>query len=714
MGVSGNSPAIGSKVNQAKKLDLVSISQKVDLLQSELAELFNATPFGSFSISYEGICLSINYTALIWLGRSLEETVGKPALKNWLTPVSFEKYERQINKQTGLNIDNYEIEILNKDGLIRPISLSLRQVGAFKDKDTIYRGILIDLTEQKRASERQKIESLAFETSFGVCIADKSGQILHCNQAVTHLTGYDKNSLQNYINEKIKSQDFKQSRIEEISKHLIADEYWEGEIQDQRKDGKIFSGWLSIKSVGKSANESKYYVACLYDLTENRKLQDQLSRYASFDSLTQLPNRRKLEEKLNREISVSRRSGLFGAVLFIDLDKFKSINDTKGHAAGDKLLIETGVRLIHSVRNEDMVARMGGDEFVVLLTDLSSDETRAGYQAKVIVEKIIMILSEPYILDDFEFRCTASIGIAIFGKDVSSADMIDHADLAMYEAKKLGRNRYHFFDLAMQEATINQVFLDQDLRRALGDRQLELYFQPQINNQFEVVSAEALLRWRHPQRGLMSADEFIPLAEETGLILPIGLWVLQNCCLQLKKWENDPFTKNISIAVNISARQFLEPKFDELVLECIQESKINPKLLILELTESIVHDILDTKKKMQNIGESGVRFSLDDFGTGYSSLSVLTELPIKQLKIDKSFVKSLFVNAPAESVIETIIGMAKNLGLSVVAEGVETRDQLNFLQSKGCGSYQGFLFGSPMDIFSFEKFLKEPKTYSLF
>jgi EAL domain-containing protein (putative c-di-GMP-specific phosphodiesterase class I) len=266
----------------------------------------------------------------------------------------------------------------------------------------------------------------------------------------------------------------------------------------------------------------------------------------------------------------------------------------------------------------------------------------------------------------------------------------------------------------MQEATINQVFLDQDLRRALGDRQLELYFQPQINNQFEIVSAEALLRWRHPQRGLMLADEFIPLAEETGLILPIGLWVLQNCCLQLKKWENDPFTKNISIAVNISARQFLEPKFDELVLECIQESKINPKLLILELTESIVHDILDTKKKMQNIRESGVRFSLDDFGTGYSSLSVLTELPIKQLKIDKSFVKSLFVNAPAESVIETIIGMAKNLGLSVVAEGVETRDQLNFLQSKGCGSYQGFLFGSPMDIFSFEKFLKEPKSYSLF
>jgi len=714
MGVSGNSPAIGSKINQAKMLDLASISQKVDLLQSELAELFNATPFGSFSISYEGICLSINYTALTWLGRSLEETVGKPALKNWLTPVSFEKYERQINKQTGLNIDNYEIEILNKNGLIRPISLSLRQVGAFKDKDTIYRGILIDLTEQKRASERQKIESLAFETSFGVCIADKSGQILHCNKAVTRLTGYDKNSLQNYINEKIKSQNFKQSRIEEISKHLIEQECWEGEIQDQRKDGNIFSGWLSIKSVGKNANESKYYVACLYDLTENRKLQDQLSRYASFDSLTQLPNRRKLEEKLNREISISRRSGLFGAVLFIDLDNFKSINDTKGHAAGDKLLIETGVRLVHSVRNEDMVARMGGDEFVVLLTDLSSDETRAGYQAKVIVEKILMILSEPYILDDFEFRCTASIGIAIFGKDVSSADMIGHADLAMYEAKKLGRNRYNFFDHAMQEATINQVFLDQDLRRALGDRQLELYFQPQINNQFEVVSAEALLRWRHPQRGLMSADEFIPLAEETGLILPIGLWVLQNCCLQLKKWENNPFTKNISLAVNISARQFLEPKFDELVLECIQESKINPKLLILELTESIVHDILDTKKKMQNIGESGLSFSLDDFGTGYSSLSVLTELPIKQLKIDKSFVKSLFINTPAESVIETIIGMAENLGLSVVAEGVETRDQLNFLQSKGCGSYQGFLFGSPMDIFSFEKFLKEPKTYSLF
>jgi diguanylate cyclase (GGDEF)-like protein/PAS domain S-box-containing protein len=714
MGVSGNSPAVGSKINQAKKLDLASISQKVDLLQSELAELFNATPFGSFSISYEGICLSINHTALTWLGRSLEETVGKPAFKNWLTPVCFEKYERQKNKQTGLDIDNYEIEILNKDGLIRPISLSMKQVGTFKENDTIYRGILIDITEQKRAIERQKIESLAFETAFGVCIADKSGQILHCNQAVTRLTGYDKNSLQNYLNEKIKSQDFKYSRFEEIAKNLLEHEYWEGEIQDQHKDGSTFSGWLSIKSVGKIENESKYYVACLYDLTENRKLQEQLSRYASFDSLTQLPNRRKLEEKLNREISISRRSGLFGAVLFIDLDNFKSINDTKGHAAGDKLLIESGVRLVHSVRNEDMVSRMGGDEFVVLLTDLSSDETRAGYQAKVVVEKILMTLSEPYILDDFEFRCTASVGIAIFGKDETSTDVIDHADLAMYQAKKLGRNRYHFFDLAMQEATINQVFLDQDLRRALGERQLQLYFQPQINNQFEVFSAEALLRWQHPQRGLMTAESFIPLAEETGLILPIGLWVLKNCCTQLKKWENDPLTKNICLAVNINSRQFLEPNFDKLVLECIQESKINPELLILELTESIVHDILDTKKKMQNIGESGVSFSLDDFGTGYSSLSVLTELPIKQLKIDKSFVKSLFVSTPAESVIETIIGMAENLGLSVVAEGVETRDQLNFLRSKGCRNYQGFLFGLPMDLFSFEKFLKEPKTYSLF
>lgn len=714
MGASDNCPADNSNIEMFKEIDVASISKKVDSLQSKLTDLFNTAPFGSFSLSNEGVCLSINRTALAWLDRSSEETVGSIALKNWLTPISFEKYEKERRRINSLNIDNYEIEIISKNGLIRPISLSLRQVGGFKGSDTIYRGILVDLTELKNATERQKIESLAFETAFGVCVADKSGLILHCNQAITRLTGYDKNSLQNHIREQINCRDVKQSQFEEITKNLSEHEYWEGEIKDRRKDGHPFSGWLSIQVVGRIENQAKYYVACLYDLTESRKLQDQLSRYASFDSLTQLPNRRKLEEKLNREISVSRRSGLFGAVLFVDLDNFKSINDTKGHASGDKLLIESGIRLVKSVRDEDMVARLGGDEFVVLLTDLSSDETRAAYQAKVIVEKLLTTLSNPYKFDDFEFRCTASIGISIFGKNESSSDVVGHADLAMYQAKKLGKNRFQFFDLAMQEATINQVFLDQDLRRALGDGQLELFFQPQIDNQLQIIAAEALLRWRHPQRGLMTGDTFIPLAEETGLILSLGSWVLENCCMQLKKWENDPFKKNLCLAVNISAKQFLEPKFDEIVLKCIKESNINPALIILELTESIVHDISDTKNKMQKIGSLGIRFSLDDFGTGYSSLSVLTELPITQLKIDKSFVKSLFKSQPAEVVIETIIGMAKNLGLSVVAEGVETRDQFNFLRSKGCNNFQGYLFGSPMNLEAFHTFIHGPKNYSQF
>jgi EAL domain-containing protein (putative c-di-GMP-specific phosphodiesterase class I) len=342
------------------------------------------------------------------------------------------------------------------------------------------------------------------------------------------------------------------------------------------------------------------------------------------------------------------------------------------------------------------------NNYISFLT-LPVDPSKTSYYTKEELAEV----AKSYEIEDFDFRCTASIGIAMFGGNDQVDDLIHNADLAMYQAKKLGRNRLQFFNQEMQDATVNQIILEQDLRRAIIEHELDLYFQPQFDENLRVFSAEVLLRWRHPDRGLMIAEDFIPLAEETGLILQIGALVIQRACEQLLKWEKDPDAGNISLSINISARQFIEPKFDEFVLAVLKKTHVNPAKLLFELTETIVHNIFDTKNKMINIGATGVRFSLDDFGTGYSSLSVLTELPIWQLKIDKSFIKNLFIKKSSQIVTETIIGMSESLALNVIAEGVETYEQLQLLRAKGCSNFQGNLLGAPMPIDRFEKFLRE-------
>ncbi|NDB68725.1 MAG: EAL domain-containing protein [Methylocystaceae bacterium] len=652
--------------------DAPLITRKIRALQSNINDIFNIVSFGALIIDETGICESVNNTLLAWLDRTNEEVVGKIAFQDWLTPESHEKFIGDKDRVTVFNLNNVELSIINKKGVVRKTLISAFPLGSVNGDKKHYRFILVDITEKLHELERHRVESLAF----------------------------------NSTNKKLSSRSDK-NYIAEIVASLEKNKKWEGEVNDYRKDGELFTGWLTIQPLQDSDDKTIYYVASLYDLTESKKLQRKLTWLAEFDSLTHLANRRKLSERLRREISISRRSGLFGAVFFIDLDNFKAINDAKGHAAGDKLLIETSHRLSQSLRAEDMVSRLGGDEFVILITDLSSDEKRAAYQAKMNAEKLLGVLSKSYEIDDFDFRCTASIGIAMFGGNDQVDDLIHNADLAMYQAKKLGRNRLQFFNQQMQDATVSQIILEQDLRRAIIEHELDLYFQPQFDENFRVFSAEVLLRWRHPDRGLMIAEDFIPLAEETGLILQIGALVIQRACEQLLKWEKDPDAGNISLSINISARQFIEPKFDEFVLAVLKKTHVNPAKLLFELTETIVHNIFDTKNKMINIGATGVRFSLDDFGTGYSSLSVLTELPIWQLKIDKSFIKNLFIKKSSQIVTETIIGMSESLALNVIAEGVETHEQLQFLRAKGCSNFQGNLLGAPMPIDRFEKFLRE-------
>jgi diguanylate cyclase (GGDEF)-like protein/PAS domain S-box-containing protein len=442
--------------------------------------------------------------------------------------------------------------------------------------------------------------------------------------------------------------------------------------------------------------------------SQRKQAANEIERLAYYDPLTSLSNRRLLYERLQHTLAASTRHHHYGAVLFIDLDHFKTINDTKGHNIGDLLLIEVARRLLSCVREGDTVARVGGDDFVVILEDLDDEPLQAAAQTEAASEKIRAVISQPYSLQGYEYHCTASIGISLFRNHENSVDeLLKRADTAMYQAKDAGRDTQCFFDANMQAALEDRMALEKDLYSALSEKQFRLYYQMQVDHSGHIIGAEALIRWQHPQRGLVLPVQFIPLAEETGLILLIGQWVLETACAQLKAWDADPLTAELQLAVNVSARQFGQPDFVEQVRLTLHSLALDPDRLKLELTESMVLDnIDDTIVKMYALRRIGVRFSMDDFGTGYSSLAYLTRLPLDQLKIDQSFVRNIGVNYSDAVIVQTIIGMAGNLGMEVIAEGVETEQQRAFLQQHGCDFCQGHLFGRPVPVAEFEASLK--------
>lgn len=436
-----------------------------------------------------------------------------------------------------------------------------------------------------------------------------------------------------------------------------------------------------------------------------KRAEEEIERLAFYDPLTNLPNRRLLYDRLQQAIVANARHANHGAALFIDLDNFKTLNDTKGHNVGDLLLIEVAHRLQGCVREGDTVARLGGDEFVVILNGLSDDAAQASSHAEKVGTKMLTAISQPYLLEGFEHHCSASMGIGLFRHQEKTAEeLLRYTDTALYQAKRGGRNTLLFYDPAMQTALEKRAALENDLRCALIEDQLMLYYQMQINRDGQIIGAEVLMRWQHPQRGVVSPQEFIPLAEETGLILAIGKWVIETACEQLKHWESDPYKSALQLAVNVSARQFHQADFVEQVDLAIRQHRINPNRLKLELTESLVlDDIEDTIVKMHRLKKIGISFSLDDFGTGYSSLYYLTKLPIDQLKIDQSFVRNIGLTQSDAVIVQTIIGMAINLKIESIAEGVETEDQRAFLEAHGCHMYQGYLYSRPIPRAEFER-----------
>lgn len=442
------------------------------------------------------------------------------------------------------------------------------------------------------------------------------------------------------------------------------------------------------------------------DITARLKAEARINELAFFDPLTHLPNRTLLMDRLKQAMVVGVRNATFGAILFLDLDYFKVLNDTQGHDVGDMLLLQVAQRLTSCVRERDTVARIGGDEFVVILESLHTSAQDAATQTKDICEVILSALNRPYDLNGLEHRSTVSIGATLFCEpNVSMDDLLKQADLAMYKSKAMGRNGLHFFDPEMQTAVLRRAAMETELRNAIQYQQFVIHFQAQVAGKGRVTGAEVLVRWEHPTRGVVLPAEFISLAEETGLILPLGQWVLDAACVQLSRWATTEDTAHLTLAVNVSAQQFRRPDFVHTVLEAIKRAGANPFRLKLELTESLLVDnVAEVIEKMLALKARGVGLLLDDFGTGYSSLSYLKHMPLDQLKIDRSFVREILSNPNDASIAKTIITLGHNLGLSVIAEGVEVEAQRDFLASFGCHAYQGYYFSKPLELEGFELF----------
>jgi diguanylate cyclase (GGDEF)-like protein len=479
--------------------------------------------------------------------------------------------------------------------------------------------------------------------------------------------------------------------------------YWQGEVWNRRKSGEIFPELLTIAAIRNREGRLTHYAALFSDITEMKENEERIRHLAYYDVLTGLPNRRLLEDRLRVALAHAHRNRRQLAVLFIDLDRFKRINDSLGHEVGDRLLVAIAHRLRNVLREDDTVARMGGDEFVAVLSDIESPD-----HAVQIALRLIGALMCPVRVDEHELVVTTSVGISIYPDDSDSAlALVKNADIAMYRAKDSGRNSFQLYAPAMNARSLEHLALESALHRALERGEFELYYQPLLDaGHCSIVAAEALLRWHHPELGLVAPADFIPLAEETGLIISIGAWVLRSACLQLARWHAQGH-RNLRVAVNISARQFHDPDFITLAGRIVGETGIEPHHITLELTESmLMDDALDTIRMLAQLHNMGFAIAMDDFGTGYSSLSYLKRFPINELKVDRVFIRDIERSADDAAIVSAIIGLAHSLGLHVVAEGVETASQLTFLQQQGCDFLQGFHFSPPVAVGTFEKLLK--------
>jgi diguanylate cyclase (GGDEF)-like protein/PAS domain S-box-containing protein len=573
-----------------------------------------------------------------------------------------------------------------------------------------------DISERIEFDKELRIAAIAFNSHEAIMITDNEANIIRVNKAFEEITGYSEQEVLGRNPRVLSSGKHTKSFYAEMWQTLLQTGHWEGEVWDRRKNGEVYPKHLTITATKEDGEESTLYVAIFNDITERKRAEEEIYNLAFYDALTGLPNRRLLMEHLSIALAASARSQQHGGLIFLDLDNFKILNDTLGHDYGDILLKEVASRLKYCVREVDTVARLGGDEFVVLVENISAEKDDASQYISHIAEKMRAVLATPYQLKKHQYHSSPSIGICLFfGNEESVDELIKRADIAMYQAKDSGRNRVRFFDPYLQHLVEARAATEADLRVAIQQNQFELHYQVQVDHALQPFGAEALIRWHHPARGMVSPAEFIPIAEQGSLILDIGHWVLETACQQLAYWSREEKTNRLILAVNVSASQFIQAEFIDEIEALIQKYNITPSLLKLELTESIALENLDfiISKLAILKNRIGVRLSLDDFGTGYSSLSYLKRLPLNQIKIDQGFIRDMLANSSDAVMVKTIIDLAGNFDMDVIAEGVETEEQFNFLKGFGCLAYQGYLFGKPIPIGEFNARLASgnpPKT----
>jgi diguanylate cyclase (GGDEF)-like protein/PAS domain S-box-containing protein len=642
-------------------------------------------------------------------GETAQNLVGK-AVMDLIHPDFRHIARERINKHSsdGSAAPMREEKFLKLDGT--PIDVEVQGRSMTYDGAPAVYASMHDITERKLTQQALQIAATAFESLQGITITDANKVILQVNRAFTEITGYSSQEAIGKTTGLLSSGRHDAAFYASMWASIDKAGTWQGEIWNRHKSGDIFPEWLTITAVKTPTGVTTNYVATFTDISARKRAEDQIRSLAFYDPLTQLPNRRLLMDRLEQALLASERRQRTGALFFIDLDNFKTINDTLGHYQGDLLLEQVAKRLTGCIREGDTVARLGGDEFVVMLEDLSEDIHDAATQAEGVGSKVLQALGQPYQLNGHDCRSTPSIGVALFvGQETGIDDLLKRADLAMYQAKTAGRNTLRFFDPLMQAVVVANAALEVALRRAIHASELTLFYQAQVTGDGQIVAAEALVRWIHPERGMVSPAEFIPVAEQTGLILPLGRWVLETACTQLKAWADQPGLANLTLAVNVSARQFRQNDFVTQVTEVLERTGANPQRLKLELTESLLVDnIDDIVGKMTALKTLGLGFSLDDFGTGYSSLAYLSSLPFDQLKIDLSFVAGIETSDTAVAICAATISLAHSLKMKVVAEGVETQAQLYFLSAvHRCDYIQGYLFSRPLPLDAFKAFANQ-------
>ncbi len=676
------------------------VQQRTEALEKSehfVRKIIDNAADGIITTNRRGIIHSFNQSAENIFGISAGDIIGKNVSTLMPEPdkSNHDGYLEQFKSEDPNNSvgENRLVTAQRKNGEQFPMELTITEFDL--DDETGFIGTVRDISRRQQSEQKLQLSEKVIETSLeGVIITDKLNRAISINPAFTDITGYSEKDILGKDPSIMKSGRHDKSFYSSMWQELNDNGSWQGEIWDRRKSGEIYPKWMSISTIMGADGQIEKYIGIFSDITERKIAQSRLEHMAHYDSLTNLPNRLLYIDRLQQSIDRAKRNHTQTALFFLDLDRFKVINDTLGHNTGDLLLIEVAHRLQEGLRSVDTIARLGGDEFTVILDDVKSHNDLIH-----ISDNIISLLSKPYHIDQHECFIGVSIGISMFPVDGESTHILArHADMAMYRAKERGTNNYQLYDPLMSKNMSRRLELETNIRRALKKNEFELFYQPQLNvSTGQIVSVEALIRWRKSSDEYLPPSEFIPVAEDTGLINDIGTWVIEEACIQHKKWRDTSSLKDLHIAVNVSANQLLQKNFPKMIAALLKKHKMQHQHLGIEITEStLMTDPKHAIRVLNEIHAMGIKLSIDDFGTGYSSLSYLKQLPIQHLKIDRSFINEVTLDIDDANIVKATISMAHNMGLIVVAEGVETTEQMDFLIQHKCDFLQGYLFSKPI------------------